>query len=152
MMELLFDLLLPRDYLTVPMVRHLFGASLDRLGVAPECVEELELAVTEACSNALKHAQAGEEQYEVTARVDGRSAEVTVTNLRPPSEVTENPSVASLDAESGRGMLLMSHLVDNLSFKRNADSTSVKLSKKLTLTETSVLAKLAPASLARPTS
>ena len=148
MMELLFDLLLPRDRLTVPMVRHLFGASLDRLGVATECVEELELAVTEACSNALKHAPAGEEQYEVSARVKGRSAEVTVTNLGASSEQGESSSEAPLDAESGRGMLLMSHLVDHLSFKRNHDSTSVKLSKKLTLMEGSVLAQLAP--LARP--
>jgi len=150
-MELFFDLLLPRDHLTVPMVRHLFGASLDRLGVATECVEELELAVTEACSNALKHAHAGEEQYEVSARVDGRSAEVTVTNLSPPGELPESFSVAALDAESGRGMLLMSHLVDHLSFRRNNDSTSVRLSKKLTLTEGSVLRQLAPARLARPT-
>lgn len=150
-MKLFFDLLLPRDHLTVPVVRHLFGAFLDRLGVAAECVEELELAVTEACSNALKHADAGEERYEVSARVDYRSAEVTVTNLGPPSELPEGSSRAPLDAESGRGMLLMSHLVDNFSFRRNDDSTSVQLSKKLTLTEGSVLGKLAPVPLARPT-
>jgi serine/threonine-protein kinase RsbW len=143
-MELLFDLLLPRDRLTVPMVRHLFGASLDRLGVVAECIEELELAITEACSNALKHARAGEKQYEVSARVSGRSAEVTVTNLGFPGEVPEGSAAAPLDAESGRGMLLMSHLVDHLSFRRNEDGTSVKLSKKLTLREDSVLRQLAP--------
>lgn len=147
------DLLLPRDRLTVPMVRHLFGASLHRLGVATGCVEEFELAVTEACSNALKHTRAGVEQYKVSARVNGRLAEVTVTNLGPPGELPESSTAAPLDAEGGRGMLLMSHLVDHLSFKRNNDSTSVMLSKKLTLTEGSVLARLEPATVvARPTS
>jgi hypothetical protein len=41
-------------------------------------------------------------------------------------------------------VLLMSHLVDRFSFEEHEDSTSVKLSKKLTLLEDSVLAKLPP--------
>ena len=141
-MELIFDLLLPRDRLTVPMVRHLFRSSLTELGVASECIEELELAITEACSNALKHARPGEDQYEVAARVDGALAEVTVTNLGIPGLGSE--AEPALDAESGRGVLLMSHLVDRFSFEEHEDSTSVKLSKKLTLLEDSVLAKLPP--------
>lgn len=139
-MELIFDLLLPRDRLTVPMVRHIFGTSLEELGVATECIEELELAITEACSNALKHAAAGEE-YEVSARIDGGLAEVIVTNLGPPAQLLGS-SEAALDAESGRGVLLMSHLVDYFSFEQHEDSTSVKLSKKLVVTGDSVLAKL----------
>lgn len=149
-MELYFDLVLPRDRLTVPVVRHLFGASLARLGVAAGCIQELELAITEACSNALKHATAGEDQYEVTARVDGATAEVTVTNAGANSE-GEGSALPQLDAEGGRGMLLMSHLVDQLSFKHHDDTTSVQLRKTLSLEEGSVLGRLAPAGARAPT-
>jgi serine/threonine-protein kinase RsbW len=138
--KLIFDLLLPRDRLTVPMVRHLFSSSLAELGVASGCIEELELAITEACSNALKHARSGEDQYEVAARVDGTLAEVTVTNLGVSGLGSD--AEPALDAESGRGVLLMSHLVDHFSFEQHEESTSVKLSKKLTLVDDSVLAKL----------
>ncbi|HEU4489119.1 MAG TPA: hypothetical protein VFS38_07505, partial [Actinomycetota bacterium] len=66
----------------------------------------------------------------------------TVTNLGIPG--LGSNAEAALDAESGRGVLLMSHLVDHFSFEQHEDSTSVKLSKKLQLSDDSVLARLPP--------
>ncbi len=49
-------------------MRKVLGDTLIRLGVAEDCVGDLLLAVTEACTNVLRHAGSGR-RYEVVARV-----------------------------------------------------------------------------------
>jgi serine/threonine-protein kinase RsbW len=63
-----FCLVFPRETISVPVVRRVLGETLDRLGVDPECVADLLLAVTEACTNVLRHSGPGL-RYEVTATV-----------------------------------------------------------------------------------
>jgi serine/threonine-protein kinase RsbW len=63
-----FCLVFPRETISVPVVRRVLGETLDRLGVDPECVADLLLAVTEACTNVLRHSGPGY-RYEVTAEV-----------------------------------------------------------------------------------
>jgi len=63
-----FCLVFPRETISVPVVRRVLGETLDRLGVDPECVADLLLAVTEACTNVLRHSGPGL-RYEVTAEV-----------------------------------------------------------------------------------
>ena len=63
-----FCLVFPRETVSVPVVRRVLGETLDRLGVDPECVADLLLAVTEACTNVLRHSGPGF-RYEVTAEV-----------------------------------------------------------------------------------
>jgi serine/threonine-protein kinase RsbW len=63
-----FCLVLPRESLSVPVMRRVLGDTLTRLGVDPSCVEDLLLAVTEACTNVLLHAGPGH-RYELVAHV-----------------------------------------------------------------------------------
>jgi serine/threonine-protein kinase RsbW len=63
-----FCLVFPRETISVPVVRRVLGETLDRLGVEPECVADLLLAVTEACTNVLRHSGPGH-GYEVTGLV-----------------------------------------------------------------------------------
>jgi serine/threonine-protein kinase RsbW len=63
-----FCLVFPRETISVPVVRRVLGETLDRLGVDPECVADLLLAVTEACTNVLRHSGPGF-RYEVTVEV-----------------------------------------------------------------------------------
>jgi serine/threonine-protein kinase RsbW len=63
-----FCLVFPRETISVPVVRRVLGETLDRLGVDPESVADLLLAVTEACTNVLRHSGPGF-RYEVTATV-----------------------------------------------------------------------------------
>lgn len=63
-----FCLVFPREALSVPVMRHVLGDTLDKLGVDDSCVADLLLAVTEACTNVLRHSGPGL-RYEVVARV-----------------------------------------------------------------------------------
>jgi serine/threonine-protein kinase RsbW len=63
-----FCLVLPRESLSVPVMRRVLGDTLTRLGVDQSCINDLLLAVTEACTNVLLHAGPGH-RYELVAHV-----------------------------------------------------------------------------------
>jgi serine/threonine-protein kinase RsbW len=63
-----FCLVFPRETISVPVVRRVLGDTLSRLGVDEESVADLLLAVTEACTNVLRHSGTGH-RYEVVATV-----------------------------------------------------------------------------------
>ena len=63
-----FCLVFPRETLSVPVMRRVLGDILSRLGVDEECIADLLLAVTEACTNVLRHSGPGR-RYEVVAQV-----------------------------------------------------------------------------------
>ena len=66
-----FCLVFPRESLSVPVMRRVLGDTLSRLGVDESCIYDLLLAVTEACTNVLRHAGQGR-GYEMVARVGGK--------------------------------------------------------------------------------
>jgi serine/threonine-protein kinase RsbW len=63
-----FCLVFPREAISVPVVRRVLGDTLHMLGVDEDCVADLLLAVTEACTNVLRHSGPGR-RYEVVATV-----------------------------------------------------------------------------------
>jgi serine/threonine-protein kinase RsbW len=67
-----FCLVLPREALSVPVMRRVLGGTLLGFGADEECVADILLAASEACTNVLKHGgRSGE--YEVSASV-GKNA------------------------------------------------------------------------------
>jgi serine/threonine-protein kinase RsbW len=74
-----FCLVFPRETISVPVMRRILGQTLDMLGVHEECVEDLLLAVTEACTNVLRHSGPGF-RYEVTATVGKHSCVLEVVD------------------------------------------------------------------------
>jgi len=66
--EVRFCLVFPRESLSVPVMRRVLGDTLRRLGVDEASIADLLLAVTEACTNVLRHAGPGR-RYEVVAEV-----------------------------------------------------------------------------------
>jgi serine/threonine-protein kinase RsbW len=74
-----FCLVFPRETISVPVVRRVLGETLDRLGVDEECIADLLLAVTEACTNVLRHSGPGF-RYEVTATVGPDSCVLEVVD------------------------------------------------------------------------
>jgi serine/threonine-protein kinase RsbW len=142
-MEVAFRVNLPRESATVPVVRRLCRSSLRSLGVEESCVSDLELALTEACTNVLRHAS-GTDDYEVEVRTDGRSCDLRVRDagagFDPDAEIGEVDG-----AESGRGIQLMRLLVDRLQFASDQSTgTVVHLAKKLELRSDSPLAEVVP--------
>lgn len=78
-MNVRFCLVFPREALSVPVMRHVLGDTLRDLGADDDGVADLLLAVTEACSNVVKHGGPGQ-RYEVLASVGRSGCEVQVVN------------------------------------------------------------------------
>ena len=78
-MDARFCLVFPRETISVPVVRRVLGETLDRIGVDEECISDLLLAVTEACTNVLRHSGPGF-RYEVTATVGPHSCVLEVVD------------------------------------------------------------------------
>jgi serine/threonine-protein kinase RsbW len=63
-----FCLVFPRDAISVPVMRHVLGDTLRKLGLREDSISDLLVAVTEACTNVLQHSGSGR-GYEVVAIV-----------------------------------------------------------------------------------
>jgi serine/threonine-protein kinase RsbW len=131
-MQLQLDLDLPRDKLSVPVIRRVLGDALRTLGVVDDCVDDIEVALSEACTNVLDHVQAGE-IYHVTARIDELTCVLEVVDKGAGFDDTVHGHADAVDdAETGRGIQLMRKLVDSVSFEpRTRGGTVVHLSKGL---------------------
>lgn len=145
-MEVVFKLQLPREASSVPVVRRMCRSSLRTLGVEEECLADLELAVTEACTNVLLHATGVTDEYEVEVRTSGTSVALRVKDagagFRPATGSLEPAAAGPPLAENGRGLHLMRVLVDDLRFVSDGSSgTVVQLEKSLRLRPDSPLAR-----------
>lgn len=153
-MEIKLSLSLPRDQISIPVVRRICTQSLKVLGVTQNCIDDVELALTEACANVLLHAHADDE-YEVSVGVDNDVTVIEVCDsgggdtggdaldslIRPLEEPTTPESVP----EQGRGLFLMHALMDQVQFHRvdGAHSgTRVHLEKALSWDESAPGARL----------
>lgn len=145
-MVVTFSLSLPRDEASVPIVRHLCRSALNDFGVQSRCVADIELAVTEACTNVLKHAEGTNDIYDVTVGIDEHDCMIRVIDSGGGFDhhgVGREEALAG--AESGRGIHLMRALVDNVRFtSRPEEGTVVHLEKELVLRDDSVLRRLSP--------
>jgi serine/threonine-protein kinase RsbW len=74
-----FCLVFPHEALSVPVMRKVLGDTLRRFGADEEGVSDLLLAVTEACTNVLKHGAPGP-RYEIVARIGQRGCLIQVLN------------------------------------------------------------------------
>jgi len=145
---------LPRDQISIPIVRRICTQSLKVLGVAQNCIDDVELALTEACANVLLHAHADDE-YEVSVGVDNDVTVIEVCDrgggdtggddLDGVVRSMGDPSVPETVPEQGRGIFLMRALMDQVQFDRvggTHSGTRVHLEKALTWDESAPGAQL----------
>ena len=142
-MEFKLTLALPRDNQTVPVARRVLKNSLEVLGVRPDVVSDIELALTEACTNVLDHAGDADE-YEVSAGVDGTACVIEVVDRGQGFDGSaKGLAHAEPHAEDGRGIQLMRALVDKVTFtSRPAVGTVVHLEKELEWVEDAPIKRL----------
>ncbi|MDQ3575806.1 MAG: ATP-binding protein [Actinomycetota bacterium] len=132
-MEINLELQLPRDEVSIPVVRHLCRNALDGIGVDPDCASDIEVALCEACTNALTHSRPGAE-YTVHVGLDDRHCVITVVDTGHGFDGRSARSDPS--AERGRGVELMRALTDRVNFHSDPESgTIVRLEKDLTFQE-----------------
>ena len=125
------SLSLPRDELTVPIVRHFCSNAMEELGVAETCRGDILLALTEACTNVIDHSRNGRE-YEVCLTLDEHRCSIRVKDVGAGFDVSDHTGPIDLTAEAGRGIDLMHALVDRVSFETAPEEgTVVHLYKEL---------------------
>jgi serine/threonine-protein kinase RsbW len=138
-----FSLDLPRETLSVPVIRRILGDTLRGLGVSDACVADILVAISEACTNVVQHADSTS-RYEVTVGIDGGQCVLKVVD-RGQGFGGETVKSVHPDSESGRGIKIMKALVDDVSFDSRPDTgTVVYLQKRLSWKEES------PARLRQP--
>ena len=129
-MNVHFSVRLPTDAQSVPLVRGLLRQALQYLGVVEENIQEIVLALTEACANVVQHA-VDQEEYEVDVAIDDSLCRITVVDDGDGFDVTA-ASTAPPTLDGGRGLVLMRALVDRLDFVQDADGRHrVTLEKRL---------------------
>lgn len=129
-MEIALRLALPRDELSIPVVRRILDRSMEVLGVDAEDRSDITLAITECCTNVLNHAQAGDD-YEVICGINDDGCHIRVIDRGSGFDAAALP-VAEPTAEQGRGVCLMRALVDSVQFERQDDAGAVvSLRKRL---------------------
>ena len=142
-MEIRYALRLPRDVVTVPLVRTICRDAMHRLGVTPDCQGDVALALTEACANVVQHA-GGDERVRGPIDFSGGTCHIRVLDQGPrhrPADSTRTETI--LDQDSGRGIVLMRLMVDRIAFESQPeDGTIVHLQKRLELEDGALLAAL----------
>ena len=143
-MEIRYSLRLPRDVVTVPLVRTICRDAMNRLGVTSDCQGDVALALTEACANVVQHAGGDENEYEVQIEFAGGVCHIRVLDQGRGIDVRDSARTETiLDQDSGRGIVLMRLMVDRIAFEsRPEDGTIVHLQKRLELEENALLAAL----------
>jgi anti-sigma regulatory factor (Ser/Thr protein kinase)/putative methionine-R-sulfoxide reductase with GAF domain len=116
---------LPADVESIPLMRRVLGRWLQEAGATQDQADDVSLATSEACANAIEHAYGpGPGILEVSASVSpGGDALVAVRDFGSWRQ--------SRGANRGRGLLLMEGLTDSVEVVRGDDGTTVQLSRRL---------------------
>ena len=131
-MQIILALSLPRDEQTIPVSRHIAVSAMAEIGVSEDSAHDIAVALTEACTNVLKHSGPGDE-FEVSLEVDDVQCVIRVVDT---GHGFDSDSLgfghADTSAEQGRGIEIMRALVDSVKFiSKPEDGTVVHLEKTL---------------------
>jgi serine/threonine-protein kinase RsbW len=130
-MKIEFTVRLPVDSHSVPFVRGLCRKALDHLSVDTHTVDEIVLALTEACANVVEHSGDGND-YEVAVHIDDDACRISVWDEGAGFELPDLSQPVDPTADGGAGLVLMRALVDELAFERDPDGRHrVTLEKRL---------------------
>ena len=122
---------------------------MSEIGVTEDCTHDIAVAMTEACTNVLKHSGPGDE-FEVSLEVDDDQCIIRVVDTgRGFDSQSLGFDHADTSAEQGRGIELMRALVDTVKFISKPEAgTVVHLEKTLEFEDASFVRVRRPASSA----
>ena len=145
-MDVSLNIELPRQRRAVAVLRHAVTSLCREIGVAEDDVQNLALALSEACNNVVAHAHA-DDSFRVEFTLVNLTAKVVVANAATPFSSAEFEQGGHGDqwSESGRGLLIMRTLVDDARFSPSDDGgTLVELERQVSPEEGSLLADAVP--------
>jgi serine/threonine-protein kinase RsbW len=139
-MELSLALTLPRDEQTVPVARHIVRNAMEQVGVEETCVDDVELALSEACTNVLLHSGPGE-QFVVRLDLEDRLGVIRIIDVGHGFDSAKLRATDDLvEAEQGRGLGVMQAVVDRVDLTSRPEAgTVVTLEKVLTYSDEALL-------------
>jgi serine phosphatase RsbU (regulator of sigma subunit)/anti-sigma regulatory factor (Ser/Thr protein kinase) len=116
---------LPADLDSIPLMRRLLGRWLHEVGATAAEAEDLSLATSEACANAIEHAYGpAPGQLELSASISpSGEAVVAVRDFGSWREPR--------GANRGRGLMLMQGLTDSVEVIQHDEGTTVQLARRL---------------------
>jgi serine/threonine-protein kinase RsbW len=117
---------LPAQTWTLAVSRRIIGELLTLAAVCSSTQDDLAVAVTEACSNVVRHAPTGG-PYRLAVDVDDERCVVEVRDAGPGFDPT--PPWRSNSGEGGRGLLLIHALVDDVRWERRPGGMTVIMIK-----------------------
>ena len=129
------ELVVPNEPARISDVRSFVASFLADLRAPVESSQEMLLAVGEAVANACRHGRKPEGRSEIRVRcsADDEIVSVTVSDEGPgfdPSSV-QRDELPDRFASGGRGLFLMSQLVDSVAFESSSDGTTVTLARRM---------------------
>lgn len=127
------ELCYPSDPRTVHDVRRRFDEFVRGEQVDPDTVEDLKVAISEACANAICHGspQGMSNTFSVTCCLGGDELVIEVEDQGRGFSPAAIASLPDGYSPSGRGMFIMQHLCDNFDVVRRPDGTLVRMVKHL---------------------
>jgi serine/threonine-protein kinase RsbW len=109
------------------------------IGMSPDRIDEVRMAVVEACINALEHSHASDREVYVTFQVLGEEGDpeklrimVRDTGIGFSPDVVEEPTIAGkikAVRKRGWGLKIIRGLMDEVEILSGADGTTVVMSK-----------------------
>jgi serine/threonine-protein kinase RsbW len=118
-----------RERAAVPSARAFVRHALRSAAAPVDASERLELAVAEACNNAILHADGA--AFSVSVVVEGGRAMVAVADTGAGFDPPRRPAMPGPHATGNRGLPLMRALVDQVEVSSNGGGTTVVLVQAL---------------------
>lgn len=134
---------LPQEAESVSVIRRVVMNALETLGIAGTCIDDIGLALSEACTNVLDHAR-DDDEYEVRLVVDDRRCSISVKNTADGFDATAltdtDPGELS---PRGRGVTIMRAVMDHVELTSEPEvGTIVRLVKALEIDQDGAIARL----------
>jgi hypothetical protein len=130
-MSIQIVMMVPPEAASVSLARHTLTETMRIARVAPACIQEAEVAMSEACTK-VWHGLADGKGLEVLINVG--DVELTMHVLESGNGYgghDHGTFVAEVSGENSRGMLLMNEFADRASFHSNGGGGSIRLTKQL---------------------
>jgi len=122
---------IPNSPQYVSVARKAFQAIAWGIGLPEREAEDLELAVGEACANAVKYGDPGDQTIQIVYRINKNSVEIEVCNRG--KAFTPHVSTKPLEdlKVGGLGLFLIDHLMDKMSIDCKSGETRLRMVKQL---------------------
>jgi len=130
-MSIQIVMMVPPEAASVSLARHTLTETMRIAHVEPDCIQEAEVALSEACTK-VWHGLAEGKGLEILINVGDQELSMHVLESGNGYRGHDHGTfVAEVSAQNSRGMLLMNEFADRASFHSNGGGGSIRLTKQL---------------------